>query len=153
MKELNHLQTFESFDYEDIENINEGFGLDEALKAKIRAYCDKNLATLKSALAPFRGKSEQEVQGMLSQNATNNEGLGDTWNKVRSFASKFFNLSAMGVASVSFISALIGLVQLGVGGEGTPVPTTMSGGMTGLVAALFIYAISYVFKPSAQTAQ
>lgn len=139
---MKYMKSFESYN----DQLNEGLELNPELKAKVQAYVNQNLSTLQKALAPFRGKSQEQVQGILGGGS--NEGFSDFIGKIRRGLATAFNWAAVGGGAASLISCLIGLAQLGIGGEGSAVPITMTGGMIGLVAAIFVYAIGLVFKGS-----
>ena len=137
MKHLNHLQTFESFDNDMM--INESVQLSDNLKQKIKEFVAKYRNILVKILAPFKGKSEQEIIQAIQTKTRANEG----WSDIKNIISKFFNIASMGTSGVGLLSALYGLFQLAqTDMAGKP----LIGGAIAILAAIVMYAVSQIFS-------
>lgn len=136
---MKHIQTFESFG--DTPTLkHETIQLSENLKQKIRDFVAKYRNILLKVLAPFQGKSQEEIKQAIQSRTGTNEGWGD----IKNIISKFFNIASLGTAGVGMLSGLYGLFQLA---QTEMVGQPLVGGALALLAAIVMYAVSEIFSP------
>ena len=133
---MKHLNTFENF-------VNETYKpsdiiLSDNVKIKIEEFVNKFRGILVKALAPFKGKSEEEIKQTIQSIAGSNEG----WVDVKRIISKIFKYLSVGVAGLGMASTLFGCYQLAATETLTK---NLEVGATGILIAIFLYVIHLVF--------
>lgn len=136
---MKHLQAFESFGGAPTLK-HQPIQLSENVKQKIKEFVAKYRNILIKVLAPFKGKSEEEIKQAIQTRTGSNEG----WSDIKNIISKFFNIASLGVAGGGMLSALYGLFQLA---QTEMVGQPLVGGAIALLSAIVMYAVSELFSP------